>query len=112
MRFLWDHYDQDLSVDDVAHEVGVNRRMLERAFQRALQRSVRDELRRKRLEIACSLLRTTDDAIADIAARIGYRSTQYLHRAFRAAYGMTPRAYRLGGTDGGQHMSPSAASQP
>jgi len=97
LRFMWDHVDQDLSVDDVARDVGVNRRKLERAFQRSLGRTVRDELRRRRLDAACKLLRSTNDSITDIAARIGYRSTQYLHRAFRATYGMTPRLYRLGG---------------
>ena len=97
LRFMWDHFEQDLSVEHVAHDAGVNRRRLERAFQRTLQRTVREELRRKRLEAACDLLRSTSDPIADIAPRVGYRSTQYLHRAFRAAYGMTPRAYRLGG---------------
>ena len=83
-------------MDDVAREVGVNRRTLERRFQGALGRSVREELRRRRLQVACELLRSTRDSIADIAPRVGYRSTQYLHRAFLAAYGMTPRAYRLG----------------
>ena len=97
LRFMWDHFEQDLSVEDVAHELGVNRRKLERAFQRELGRTVRDELRRKRLEAVCKLLRSTNDPIADIAPRVGYRSTQYLHRAFRAAYGMTPRTYRLWG---------------
>jgi LacI family transcriptional regulator len=97
LRFMWDHFDQDLSVDDVADELDVNRRTLERLFQRTLGRSLRHELRRRRLQVACDLLRSTNDPIADIAPRVGYRSTQYLHRAFRDAYGMTPRAYRLGG---------------
>lgn len=95
LRFLWDHFAEDLSVDDVARATGVNRRALERGFRRELQRGVRDELRRRRLDVACERLRTTDDSVAAIAAGIGYRSTQYLHRAFLAAYAMTPRKYRL-----------------
>jgi LacI family transcriptional regulator len=96
LRFMWDNFDQDLSVDDVAQEVGVNRRKLERGFRQSLGCTVRDELRRRRLDVACDLLRSTRDPIADIATKVGYRSSQYLHRAFRAAYNMTPRAYRLG----------------
>ena len=95
LRFLWDNFERDLSVPDVAAHVGVNRRMLERAFREELGSTVREELRRRRLNAACEMLRDSDDSIAEIAARVGYRSTQYLHRAFLAAYGVTPRGYRL-----------------
>lgn len=96
LRFIWDNYAEDFSVADIAGAAGVDRRKLERAFKKELHRTVTEELRRKRLSVVCELLRSTSDPIADIAAKVGYRSTQYLHRAFRAAYGMTPRAYRLG----------------
>lgn len=95
LRFLWDHLEQDLSVEDVASEVAVNRRKLERRFRRSLQRSVREELFRKRLERVCELLLSEDAPVTDIARRAGFRSPEYLHRAFRKAYGMTPRTYRL-----------------
>ena len=95
LRFLWENYERDLSVTEVAAHVGVNRRMLERGFREELGSTVREELRRRRLNAACDLLRDSDDSIAEIAARVGYRSTQYLHRAFLGAYGVTPRKYRL-----------------
>ena len=97
LRFMWDNFERDLSVPDVAGEVGVNRRMLERSFRVELGRTVREELRRRRLDTACGLLRSSNDSIADIAAKVGYRSSQYLHRAFLAKYGKTPRAYRIDG---------------
>jgi LacI family transcriptional regulator len=97
IRFIWDHLDQDLSVDHVAHEVGANRRQLERAFNKYLKRGVHAELRRKRLERCCELLRTTNLTIADLAPKAGFRSADFLHATFKKEFGITPRQYRLQG---------------
>jgi len=95
MRFMWDHLEQDLPVEAVAHEVGVQRRQLERAFQYHLKRGIHAELRRKRLERCCELLRTTRLTIADIAPQTGFRSADFLHATFKQEFGITPRRYRL-----------------
>jgi len=94
MRFMWDHVDQNISVDDVAAAVGVQRRKLERAFRIHLKRGVNAELRRKRLERLRELLETTDLSIAAAGALVGYRSRDYLHMSFRKAYGVSPGVYR------------------
>jgi LacI family transcriptional regulator len=95
MRFLWDHLDQPLSVDDIAREAKVSRRVLERAFRQHLGRGVAAELRRKRLERCCELLVTTERTIADIARSVGFECPRYLYEVFRKARNMTPRQYRL-----------------
>lgn len=95
MRFIWDHLDQRLYVADIARQVGVSRRKLERAFRQHLNRGIDSELRRKRLERCRELLRTTDMTVADIARETGFGSKDCLHRAFRQAFAMTPRQYRL-----------------
>lgn len=96
LRFMWDHLSQPLTVLDVAAELAVSRRTLERAFRQALGRGINVELRRKRLETARELLRMTDRSIAGIAEAVGFGSVNYLHRAFRREFGMTPRQYRQG----------------
>lgn len=96
LRYLWGHLDLNLSVDDVARVVGLSSRQMARRFHHALGRGINEEMRRKRLEETQRLLRTTDRSIADIAPMVGFRSTAYLHRAFRAAFGLTPRRYRVG----------------
>lgn len=94
VRYLWDHLDRDLSVDDVAAVAGVNRRRLERAFHAQFGRGVHAELLRRRLERLCVLLRATDRSIRDLACDVGFRSTEYLHTCFRRAIGTTPLQYR------------------
>lgn len=94
LRFIWDHLDQNISVDDIALEAGVNRRKLERAFSTHLHRGINAELRRKRFEKCRHLLRTTDTTISDICRQVGYRSRDYLYQTFQRELGMSPGQYR------------------
>ena len=94
LRFMWDRLEQDLSVNDVADEVGVNRQKLERAFRAHLHRGVNAELRRKRLEEFSRLLLATDRPIADLAPLTGFRTMAHLHKTFRQVHGMSPRQFR------------------
>jgi LacI family transcriptional regulator len=95
IRFLWDNFDRDLSVDDVARCMQVPRFRLERAFRKHLDRGVNAELRRVRLERLCQLLKTTSLPIAQLAPRVGFHSPEYLHNVFRKTFGISPRQYRL-----------------
>jgi len=94
MRFMRDHHASELGVAQIAAQTGVSSRTLQRAFNRELGRTINTELRRLRLAEACILLRTTDLTITDIAPKVGFLSKDYLHAAFRRAYGMSPREYR------------------
>jgi LacI family transcriptional regulator len=97
MRFMWDHLDLNLSVDDVAREVGVPRHTLERAFRTHLKRGVNAELRRRRLEVFREKLLSTDLPISDLAPMVGFRTMVHLQRSFRKAYGMSARQCRQQG---------------
>ncbi|MDA0841016.1 MAG: substrate-binding domain-containing protein [Planctomycetota bacterium] len=95
LRFIWDNLHSSINVDDIAREAHVSRRKLERRFRREVGRTVNKELLRKRLERCCELLVTTDTSVTAMAPEIGFASKHYLHRAFRKAFGMSPREYRL-----------------
>ncbi len=99
LRFMWDHLERNMSVDDIAEATNTRRRSLERAFRRQLERSVNDELRRKRLERCCHLLKTTDLPVADVAPLCGFTSASYLVKVFRNAFGTTPKKWRAPAAD-------------
>ena len=73
----------------------VSRSSLTRAFRHCLQRSVHDEIRRKRLAHCTKLLCKSGMTIADIAAASGFPAEAYLYQAFKKEFGMTPREYRV-----------------
>lgn len=94
IRYMWDYLGQSIDVEDVADHIGISRRSLERLFSRYLGRGIGAELHRKRLERARELLRGTRMTVSEIVKAIGLSDKRYLHRAFKTAYGLTPRQYR------------------
>lgn len=101
LRYMWDHLAQDLSAEDISRQVGMSHRQLTRRFRQALGRGINAEMRRKRLEEVCRLLRSTRLTVADIASATGFHSSDYLHRTFRRAFGTTPHGYRRRSRTGG-----------
>lgn len=106
VRFMRDHLARDLSVNAIAAQVGVSSRSLLRAFQRQLNRGVVAELLRRRLRELGHLLRTTDLPVADLTARVGFRTQVHMHKCFREFYGVTPRQYRNGKQGQDSHTGP------
>ena len=46
------------------------------------------------IEKAKELLSETDDKIAIIGAKVGYKYSQYFHKIFKSVTGETPHEYR------------------
>lgn len=94
VAFIRNHAHEPIQVSDILREVAVSRSWLERRFQETFQRSPAAEIRRVHLERAKQLLADTDLPIPDVALASGFRSREYLARAFKQATGLSPRQYR------------------
>ncbi|MBC8126931.1 MAG: substrate-binding domain-containing protein [Gloeobacteraceae cyanobacterium ES-bin-144] len=94
MQYLVERISSIISVEEWATHVGVSRRVLERRFQGALNRSPHAMMQHERVERAKSLLTTTDLPVAIIAERCGYQSNERLTVNFRASVGTPPASYR------------------
>lgn len=91
-------------VDQLAAELHVSTRTLQRVAARSFGLSLHSMIQRRRLQEAAEELRahTADDLagggaaanIADIAAATGYADHAHFTRDFKAVLGMTPREYR------------------
>jgi LacI family transcriptional regulator len=95
VRFIRYHAHRPLRIDDVAHAVATSRRSLERRFQKAMGRTLGEEIARVHLDRARSLLETTDMPIPKVAENSGYGSPEYMACVFRSELGVTPLKYRL-----------------
>jgi transcriptional regulator GlxA family with amidase domain len=84
----------DLRTTTVAAQVGVSVRQLTRLFHDHLGESPAAAIRRVRLEVAASLVTTTDLALSQVATRCGFSSAETLRQAFVSQYGVNPRAFR------------------
>ncbi len=94
LQFIRDHARQNVSVNNVAEEVGVSRRTLERRFIRAIQRTVLSEISRYHLTRAKQLLLETDLPCRKVAAEAGFGSLKTFNRTFSRKEGMTPQNFR------------------
>lgn len=94
LRFIREHADEPIRVEDVLDSVTISRRVLENRFRSILERTPLAEIRRVHIERAKELLAGTDYSIPRVAESSGYNSAARFCVAFRAECGFTPGTYR------------------
>jgi LacI family transcriptional regulator len=94
VRYIRDHADQPLRVRDVLRAAPASRRSLERRFRKWLSRGVSEEIRRRHLERARTLLSESDLPMSRVAELSGFTDSRQLSIVFRQATGQTPTAWR------------------
>jgi LacI family transcriptional regulator len=83
-----------MSVKDVARAVGTTQVTLGRHFQRELNTTPSDYLRRRRIAHASERLRQGEAKVYEVAAACGYSSTSYFGRVFKQLTGQRPGSLR------------------
>ncbi|MFK8022641.1 MAG: GlxA family transcriptional regulator [Ilumatobacter sp.] len=82
-RYVRAHLDEPFDVADVARQLGVGRRTLERHIRSAINLTPLGFVKRLRLERARHLTATTALSTADIALRVGYANAETLRALLR-----------------------------
>ncbi len=93
-QYIRNHYEENLTVADLAERFGMSPNYFSFAFKKELNCSAVSCLTNVRLQKAKELLTGSDLSAADIAQRVGYRESQYFFRVFKRNTGMTPLQYR------------------
>ena len=94
MGIIRDRACERLSVDELAQQMGVSRRTLERRFQEMLGRGIESEMRRVRIQRAKHLLSETSMPLREVAEKAGFGDVFYFSTAFRKAENMSPGEWR------------------
>ncbi len=81
------------SVDDLAQEVGMSNRQLQRKFNALVDQSPNQFIRTMRLRRAAQLLTANSDSVSQIAYQVGFSSLSYFNKAFKEEFDMTPGEY-------------------
>jgi LacI family transcriptional regulator len=82
------------SIEMLARELGVSRRLLEQRFRAALGSSPYVELSSLRMSLAKQLLLNSSRKIVEISQQCGFSSQHQFSNSFKRLEGMSPRAYR------------------
>lgn len=94
LRYIRDHACGEISVDEVCRSVHVNRRQLERQFQKELGRTLHDEITRFRMQRAKQLLLDSRRPVSQVLLDCGYTYPSQFAAIFRKATGQSPSSYR------------------
>ena len=94
LRIVAEEFVNPPSATLLAERVGVSRATLDRLFVNELHHSYRDEILRRRLKLAKSLLRNTRKPVYAIAAQCGFCNAGHFVNTFRDACAQTPSAWR------------------
>jgi len=94
LSFIWEHFRDRIGVDDVVALSYMSRCGLYRAFEKHVGRSIGEELARKRVEYAKTLLTGSDEKLHRIARLSGFAGGEHFSRAFTRIAGETPSHYR------------------
>ena len=93
IKYIQFNYSHDISVDDIAKAVGVSRSHLYRVFMSNVGQSPIDYLTNYRVGEACSLLKSSNLSIAEIAVSVGFFDQFYFSRVFKKVKGVPPSKY-------------------
>ena len=93
-RFIYYHYSERLTVEDIARAGIMGRSTCYELFSRFADTPPNAYLNRFRISASATLLEDGDGTVGEIAAKCGYGTTSYFIHAFRKQTGMPPQQYR------------------
>lgn len=94
LRFIAEHYREDIGVGEIAASVRISERECFRIFKNQLNSSPNIYLMQYRINRAAEQIILTDMKMQDVARECGFSSATYFSTKFQRIYGMTPTQYR------------------
>ena len=99
LRYIREHYGQDLTLNDVASQVGLSAGYFSSLFKREIKVGFAEYLQQFRIENAKRLLLMTEKRSCEIAREVGFSENSYFCRVFKNVTGMSPGAFRSIGVE-------------
>jgi AraC family transcriptional regulator len=94
LTYIQEHLDEPLALDDLAAVAHFSPYHFHRIFRGMVGESVREHVRRLRLERAAHRLKFSTEPVTLIAFEAGYESHEAFTRAFGAMFGSSPSKFR------------------
>jgi LacI family transcriptional regulator len=94
LRYIWEHFSERISVDDVARQTMLSRRYLQDRFFKQIGRTIYDEITLQRLNHAKKRLAETDIKAHIIAREAGFGRLDRMSKVFSRLLGVGPKEYR------------------
>lgn len=93
-RYIDNHFKENLTLDQLAGVVHINKYYLSHTFRREFNISPISYVISRRIQESRFLLAETDHSLSQIAQILGFSSLSYFSQSFRRQEGMSPMEYR------------------
>ena len=93
-EWLGQHFRELDALSQVTERAGIPERTLKRRFKKATGSSLIDYVQNLRVEEAKRLLESTDLAVDEVGAEVGYSDASFFRRLFKRRTGLPPGRYR------------------
>lgn len=93
-RYIYAHYDEELSVELLAEQVYLAPSYLSTIFRKETGQNLSKFIKSYRMEKARELLENTHEKIVQISEKVGYPNVSYFCQNFREYFGISPQKYR------------------
>lgn len=94
LDFLHWHFNEEISLQQIATCAGVSVREVQRCFKDILNISPMEYLHNYRLQVAEELLISSTDSILDVGMNCGFMNPSHFIKSFKNYCGCTPRVFR------------------
>jgi AraC family transcriptional regulator len=88
------HLAGEIISSDLARLINASSGRLSRAFKVSIGDTPFHYIARRRIALACTMMRTTRESLSQVAIRCGLCDQAHLCRVFRSILGVTPSAWR------------------
>ncbi|MNI73746.1 HTH-type transcriptional regulator YesS [compost metagenome] len=93
-QFIFEHYMDDISRNDVAASVFLTPEYFAKLFKAETGIVIKDFINNCRIERAKDLLINSDTSISMIASQVGFDSISYFSTVFKKLTGVSPQVFR------------------
>jgi AraC-like DNA-binding protein len=93
-RIINSNLENDISIEELAHTVNLNRTTLQKVFKEMYGLTVNEYRTKARVQLAKNLLSSTPFTISEVASYCGYANASKFSEVFKKNEGVTPKEWR------------------
>jgi len=94
IEYLRNNYNTDIRLEELAAKSFISKNYFSRLFKEVTGINFTDYVQNLRVDEACSLLKSTDMKVTDIAHQVGFKDMKFFYEVFKKLTGKTPGEFR------------------
>ena len=94
VEYIKEHYNENLSVENIANMLGIERSYLSRLFKTYKNKSTQNYIIDYRIQRAKKMFEEEDLNVSQVCTAVGYTNIYCFSRIFKSRVGMSPKEYR------------------